>query len=70
MIAHPRLPLGALRTVRCFVPCLARAIHTHAADGTEVGQATVGVWLFCGRRRIRSRHRRSGGGIAVFRTGK
>jgi hydrogenase large subunit len=40
-IADPKLPLEALRTVHSFDPCLACAIHTHDADGTELGQVKV-----------------------------
>jgi len=42
-IADPKLPLEALRTVHSFDPCLACAIHTHDADGNELGQVKVGV---------------------------
>jgi hydrogenase large subunit len=41
-IADPRLPLEALRTIHSFDPCLACAIHTHDADGTEIAQVKVG----------------------------
>ena len=40
-IADPKLPLEALRTIHSFDPCLACAIHTHDADGTELGQVKV-----------------------------
>ena len=40
-IADPKLPLEALRTVHSFDPCLACAIHTHDADGAEVGRIRV-----------------------------
>ena len=42
-IADPKLPLEALRTVHSFDPCLACAIHTHDADGNELGQVKVGA---------------------------
>ena len=42
-IADPKLPLEALRTIHSFDPCLACAIHTHDADGQELGQVKVGV---------------------------
>jgi len=42
-IADPKLPLEALRTVHSFDPCLACAIHTHDADGNEIGQVKVGA---------------------------
>jgi hydrogenase large subunit len=42
-IADPKLPLEALRTIHSFDPCLACAIHTHDADGNELGQVKVGV---------------------------
>jgi hydrogenase large subunit len=40
-IADPKLPLEALRTIHSFDPCLACAIHTHDADGNELGQVKV-----------------------------
>jgi hydrogenase large subunit len=40
-IADPKLPLEALRTIHSFDPCLACAIHTHDADGTEHGMVKV-----------------------------
>jgi hydrogenase large subunit len=42
-IADAKLPLEALRTIHSFDPCLACAIHTHDADGTEVSQVKVGA---------------------------
>jgi hydrogenase large subunit len=42
-IADPKLPLEALRTIHSFDPCLACAIHTHDADGNELGQVKVGA---------------------------
>ena len=40
-IADPKLPLEALRTIHSFDPCLACAIHTHDADGTDHGVVKV-----------------------------
>jgi hydrogenase large subunit len=40
-IADPKLPLEALRTIHSFDPCLACAIHTHDADGSETGVVKV-----------------------------
>ncbi|MEW6365255.1 MAG: nickel-dependent hydrogenase large subunit [Acidobacteriota bacterium] len=40
-IADPKRPLEVLRTIHSFDPCLACAIHTHDAEGNEVGQARV-----------------------------
>jgi hydrogenase large subunit len=40
-IADPKLPLEALRTIHSFDPCLACAIHTHDADGTDHGSVKV-----------------------------
>ncbi len=37
-IAVPEKPLEALRTIHSFDPCLACAIHTHDADGTEIAK--------------------------------
>ena len=36
-VAIPEKPLEALRTVHSFDPCLACAIHSHDADGRELG---------------------------------
>ncbi|HVP68741.1 MAG TPA: nickel-dependent hydrogenase large subunit [Anaeromyxobacteraceae bacterium] len=36
-VAVPERPLEALRTVHSFDPCLACAIHSHDADGRELG---------------------------------
>jgi hydrogenase large subunit len=40
-IADPKLPLEALRTVHSFDPCLACAIHTVDAEGTEIARVKV-----------------------------
>ena len=40
-IADPKLPLEALRTIHSFDPCLACAIHTVDAEGTEIARVRV-----------------------------
>jgi hydrogenase large subunit len=40
-VADPEKPLEALRTIHSFDPCLACAIHTHDATGTELAQVKV-----------------------------
>jgi len=40
-IADPKLPLEALRTIHSFDPCLACAIHSHDADGNDLGAVKV-----------------------------
>jgi hydrogenase large subunit len=40
-VADPEKPLEALRTIHSFDPCLACAIHTHDADGTERARVKV-----------------------------
>jgi hydrogenase large subunit len=40
-MADPKLPLEALRTIHSFDPCLACAIHTHDADGSETSRVKL-----------------------------
>jgi hydrogenase large subunit len=40
-IADPKAPLEALRTIHSFDPCLACAVHTHDADGKDIGTVKV-----------------------------
>jgi len=40
-VAVPEKPLEALRTIHSFDPCLACAIHTHDAKGTEIARVKV-----------------------------
>jgi hydrogenase large subunit len=40
-VAVPEKPLEALRTIHSFDPCLACAIHTHDAEGTEIAKVKV-----------------------------
>jgi hydrogenase large subunit len=40
-VADPEKPLEMLRTIHSFDPCLACAIHTHDAEGTELARVKV-----------------------------
>ena len=40
-VADAERPLEVLRTIHSFDPCLACAIHTHDAEGTELAKVRV-----------------------------